>query len=131
MSHAHLIGEAEAIWWRCSEGDWREAFTHHPMVGADPAKLRAKFGKTADWAGDEQAGARAASDETLAALASANQAYFDKFGFIFIICASGKSAEEMLSAVEARIHGAQAREIFTAAGEQAKITKLRLEKLIQ
>jgi allantoicase len=130
-SHAHLIGEAEAIWWRCSEGDWREAFTHHPMVGADPAKLREKFGKTADWAGDEQAGARAASDETLAALASANQAYFDKFGFIFIICASGKSAEEMLSAVEARIHGAQAREIFTAAGEQAKITKLRLEKLIQ
>lgn len=128
-SRAHLHGAAERIWWSLGDGDWREAFTHHPRIGADPAALRRRFGATADWSAGEQAGVEAASEETIRALAKGNQAYEDRFGHIFIVCASGLTAEAMLGMLEDRMPNAPEFELRIAAGEQARITALRLDKL--
>ena len=129
-SLTQLLGEAERAWWGLGDGDWREAFTHHPKIGADPASLRAKFGATADWAKGEQAGVTGASDAIIEALAAGNTAYEARFGFIFIVCASGLSAAEMLTRLAERRDNEPAAELRIAAGEQAKITRLRLLKLV-
>lgn len=128
-STTHLFGEAEAAWWRLGDGDWKEAFTHHPKIGADPAALREKFGATASWAAGEQAGVESADEATIQALATGNTAYEARFRFIFIVCASGLSAAEMLARLVERMPNEPAAELRIAAGEQAKITRLRLEKL--
>ena len=128
-SRTHLHGAAEQIWWALGDGDWHEAFTHHPRIGADPDALRAKFGATADWSEGEQAGVAAASEETIQALAQGNRDYEARFGHIFIVCASGLRADTMLSMLQARMPNAPEFELRVAAGEQAKITALRLEKL--
>jgi 2-oxo-4-hydroxy-4-carboxy-5-ureidoimidazoline decarboxylase len=109
--------------------DWREAFSHHPRIG-DREALRAKFAATRSWAAGEQAGVDAAGDDVLDALALANREYEDQFGYIFIVCASGKSALEMLRLLRERLRNDPQRELGVAAGEQAKITRLRLDKLL-
>ncbi len=129
-SRAQLFGEAENQWWKLAPKDWREAFTHHPKIGADVEALRAKFAATASWSEGEQSGVAEASDDTLRALAQGNTDYEARFGFIFIVCASGKSAAQMLALLQRRADNDPAQEIFIAAGEQAKITALRLEKLL-
>ena len=101
-----LLDEAEEIWYECSEYDWKEAFAHHPKIG-DVESMTKKFTSTAQWASGEQSGVNVASKETIEALAAGNRLYLEKFGYIFIVCATGKSA-----------------------AEQNKITKLRLEKLL-
>jgi 2-oxo-4-hydroxy-4-carboxy-5-ureidoimidazoline decarboxylase len=111
------------------EADWREAFTHHPRIG-DVSKLREKFASTATWSSQEQKGVSGASEETIQALAQGNRAYEEKFGFIFLVCATGKSAEEMLALLRERMPNDAAAELRIAAGEQAKITRIRLEKLL-
>ena len=133
-SRAHLYGEAERQWWRLGDGDWKEAFTHHPRIGADLALLRAKYAPTADWASGEQAGIAGASDDVLQALVAGNIAYEVSFGHIFLVCASGRTASEMLTMLRERMEnatapGGHAAELRVAAGEQVKITRLRLEKL--
>ena len=110
--------------------DWREAFAHHPKIG-DLESLRRRFATTAAWASGEQAGASGASPRTLARLAEDNRAYEEKFGYIFIVCATGKSADEMLAALEGRLENSPETEIVIAAAEQRKITRLRLEKLLR
>lgn len=112
-----------------TENDWLEAFTHHPKIG-DVESLRKKFASTATWASGEQAGAASASEEVLQGLARGNQAYEERNGFIFIVCATGKRADEMLAILNARLANDRATELRNAAGEQAKITRLRLEKLL-
>ena len=129
-SVTQLLGEAEHGWWRLGDGDWREAFTHHPKIGADPASLRKKFGGTAAWAAGEQAGVAAASDALIEALSSGNRLYEARFGFIFIVCATGLSAAEMLAQLRERLDNDPAAELRIAAGEQLKITRLRLLKLV-
>jgi 2-oxo-4-hydroxy-4-carboxy-5-ureidoimidazoline decarboxylase len=109
--------------------DWREAFAHHPRIG-DVAALREKFAATAHWAGDEQKGASSADDATIEALAAGNRDYEARFGFIFIVCATGKSASEMLALLQARLPQKPETELKIAAEEQRKITRLRLEKLL-
>jgi 2-oxo-4-hydroxy-4-carboxy-5-ureidoimidazoline decarboxylase len=126
---AVLLKDAESTWSVMMPRDWMEAFEHHPRIG-DKDALREKFAKTADWAKGEQSGAAAADDATLEALAAGNAEYEGKFGFIFIVCATGKSAKEMLALLNARLPNIQAAEMKLAAAEQAKITKLRLEKLL-
>ena len=111
------------------ENDWLEAFRHHPKIG-DIASLREKFAATAAWAGGEQAGTAGASEAVLLDLAAGNAAYEARFGFIFIICASGKTAAAMLAALQARLPNDAATELPIAANEQRKITRLRLEKLL-
>ena len=129
VSAAHLQGEALRLWWRLDEADWREAFTHHPAIGASLEGLRARFGATADWSAGEQAGVAQADAETLQALADGNTAYLQRFGMIFIVCASGLSARAMLDRLRARLDNAPEEELRIAAGEQAQITALRLDKL--
>jgi 2-oxo-4-hydroxy-4-carboxy-5-ureidoimidazoline decarboxylase len=121
--------EAERAWRALPAAGWLEAFTHHPRIG-DVEALRRRFASTATWAANEQRGAAAASEETLAALARGNHAYEERFGYIFIVCATGKSAEEMRALLDARLGNDPAREIHLAAEEQMKITGLRLDKLI-
>jgi 2-oxo-4-hydroxy-4-carboxy-5-ureidoimidazoline decarboxylase len=109
--------------------DWLESFSHHPRIGEIGA-LRAKFAGTAAWAGAEQAGAATASEHTLRALAEGNRAYEARFGYIFVVCATGLSADEMLAQLRARLDHDSDTEFAVAVGEQRKITRLRLEKLL-
>ena len=124
-----LLEDAEEQWFKCSESDWKEAFSHHPKIG-DTASLKKKFSSTAQWASGEQSGVNAASQQTIEALAEGNRKYEDKFGYIFIVCATGKTAEEMLEILTSRLSNDPKDEIEIAADEQNKITKLRLEKLL-
>lgn len=126
---AALLAAADEVWYGLGEADWREAFAHHPKIG-DVGALKEKFASTAAWAAGEQGAVRQASADTLGALAAGNAAYEAKFGYIFIVCATGKSADEMLALLQARLPHAPATEIHLAMGEQAKITRLRLEKLL-
>lgn len=124
-----LLDEAEEIWYECSEDDWKEAFAHHPKIG-DVESLAKKFATTAQWASGEQSGVNTAPKETIEALAAGNRLYEEKFGYIFIVCATGKSATEMLDLLQGRLQNKPEAEIKIAAAEQNKITKLRLEKLL-
>jgi 2-oxo-4-hydroxy-4-carboxy-5-ureidoimidazoline decarboxylase len=126
---AALLAASDAAWAGTGEADWREAFSHHPRIGGRDA-LREKFAATRAWAKGEQSGAAAASEAVLEALAAGNAAYEKKFGHIFIVCATGKSAAEMLDLLQSRMPNDAAAELRLAAGEQNKITKIRLEKLI-
>ena len=127
---AALFEAAERAFGGLERADWLEAFAHHPRIG-DLAALRAKYASTAAWAGEEQRGAAGAGEAVLAALADGNRAYEERFGYIFIVCATGKSANEMLTLLRARMPNPPEREIGNAAGEQMKITRLRLEKLLE
>jgi len=125
-----LLALADKSWGQCTEKDWHEAFAHHPKIG-DVNTLKEKFARTADWAANEQASVKAATDTVLQELAQGNQTYEDKFGYIFIVCATGKSAAEMLALLKARLPNPPDVEINIAAAEQSKITKIRLQKLLQ
>jgi 2-oxo-4-hydroxy-4-carboxy-5-ureidoimidazoline decarboxylase len=129
VSRAHAFGLAEDLWWHMGDGDWLEAFTHHPQIGADVATLREKYASTAKQSAAEQAGVEEAGEATLKALSTANTEYLARFGWIFLVCATGKSASEMLALLRERIDNEPAAELRIAAGEQVKITRLRLEKL--
>jgi OHCU decarboxylase len=119
-AHA-LFAAAETAWWALDERDWREAFAAHPRIGererADAAARR------------EQAGVASADARTLAELADGNRRYEERFGHVFIVCASGRTAEAMLADLRRRLESEPAVELRVAAGEQAKITRLRLEAL--
>ena len=125
-----LMQQATTSWNDLSEADWREAFTHHPKIGGDVAALREKFASTSTWAEGEQAAVKEASQATLEALAAGNTAYEQKFGYIFIVCATGKTAAEMLALLQVRLPNTPEVEIIIAMGEQDKITRIRLEKLL-
>lgn len=120
---------ANDIWASLSEADFLEAFEGHPRIG-DVSTLKEKFARTAGSAGHEQSGMQQADDALLYKMKDLNDEYFDKFGFIFIVCATGKSAREMLDLLEARLPNDSAVELAIAAGEQAKITKIRLSQLL-
>ncbi|TGE26956.1 2-oxo-4-hydroxy-4-carboxy-5-ureidoimidazoline decarboxylase [Hymenobacter metallicola] len=124
-----LFQQAHDIWYRLAEADWREAFTHHPKIG-DVNSLKEKFASTSTWAEGEQGAVKQASQATLEALAAGNDAYEQKFGYIFIVCATGKSADEMLALLQARLPNSPTQEIHVAMAEQDKITRIRLEKLL-
>jgi 2-oxo-4-hydroxy-4-carboxy-5-ureidoimidazoline decarboxylase len=124
-----LFLAADGAWELCSPTDWLEAFAHHPRIG-DIEGLRRKFADTAAWAAGEQAGAAQADEATLAALAAGNATYEARFGHIFIVCATGKRADEMLTMLNARVANEPEAEARIAAAEQHKITRIRLEKLL-
>jgi 2-oxo-4-hydroxy-4-carboxy-5-ureidoimidazoline decarboxylase len=124
-----LFAAADRAWSTMERADILEAFSHHPRIGSDLEALRAKYASTAGWSADEQRGALSASEHTLTRLRDGNQAYEARFGHIFIVCATGKSADEMLSLLEARLGNEPLAELAIAAAEQHKITRLRLAKL--
>ncbi len=123
-----LFSKAQENWNGCKEDDYLEAFEHHPKIG-DINSLKKKFENTAQWAQGEQAAVQETSDEVLQALAEGNKAYEDKFGYIFIVSATGKSAEEMLEILQKRLQNTPEEELEIAAAEQSKIIKIRLEKI--
>ena len=121
-SDADLLATAERVWWGLGRTDWLEAFAAHPRIG--------DRGAMADWARREQAGADGAAVATLAALAQGNLTYEQRFGHVFLISATGKTADGMLGALRGRLTNDPATELRVAAEEQAKITRLRLDKLV-
>jgi 2-oxo-4-hydroxy-4-carboxy-5-ureidoimidazoline decarboxylase len=128
VSQHALLELAEACFDRLERDDWLEAFACHPKIG-DFNSLRMKFAGNKDWSAGEQAGVEAAEEETLRALAAGNAAYETRFGYLFIVCATGKSAAEMLDLLRQRLCNNPTDELPVAAREQRKITQLRLEKL--
>ncbi|PCH65569.1 MAG: OHCU decarboxylase [Bacteroidetes bacterium] len=128
-SENELFNIAEQTWHECSNEDWLEAFSHHPKLG-DLGSLKKKFANTSEWAGEEQSGANSATPEIIEELAVANKAYEEKFGFIYILCATGKTAKTMLSILRVRLNNDRETELKMAMVEQNKITVLRLEKLL-
>lgn len=124
-----LLKISDIIWANCSDQDGLEAFTHHPKIG-DLKSLEKKFDSTKEWAGGEQSGVNNAAHDTLVALAKGNEAYEKKFGYIFIVCATGKTADEMLTLLTVRLKNDAEAELKIAMSEQNKITHIRLEKLI-
>jgi len=127
---AALLNQAEQIWQSLETQDWQEAFAAHPKIGAkkDAPKQQAQ---SAEWSSSEQLGTQAASNLVLDKLTEANRLYEEKFGYIFIVCATGKSAEEMLEICCKRVYNTADVELFIAAEEQRKITEIRLKKLLE
>jgi allantoicase len=127
---ADLLETADKSWASLGRREWLAAFRYHPAIGGVRAK--GKQSKTAQrWAAGEQSGGLMASQETRAALAAANRAYQSKFGYVFLICATGKSSEAVLKNLQERMSNDPEVELRKAAEEQRKITRLRLEKLLE
>jgi 2-oxo-4-hydroxy-4-carboxy-5-ureidoimidazoline decarboxylase len=124
-----LFAAADEVWGGLGPADWSEAFAHHPRIG-DKEALRERFAATRQWAAGEQSGVSAASEQVLDELARGNRDYEARFGRIFIVCATGKGAEEMLGLLKQRLRNDRETEGRIAAAEQAKITRIRLEKLL-
>ena len=115
-----LLAIAERTWWSLEAADWLEAFAAHPRIGE-----RA----TSTWSAEEQSVAAASAlADVSTRLAEGNRAYEQRFGYTFLICATGRSAAELLAVLERRLAGHAADELQIAAAEQRKITALRLEK---
>lgn len=125
----NLKAAAAASWQALDSADYLQAFEAHPMIG-DVDSLRKKYASTKAIAAGEQSGAADADEAILAELAALNKDYLEKFGFIFIVFATGKSAAEMLAILKGRIGNDRAAEIRNAAAEQLKITLLRIDKLL-
>ena len=124
-----LISQADLVWEGLQERDYLQAFEAHPKIG-DVNSLREKYANTKAMAGGEQSGVDGADDDVILRLSDGNTAYENKFGFIFIVCATGKSAAEMLALLEARLPNSRDTEIKNASIEQAKITTIRLNKML-
>lgn len=124
-----LLETQEDIWKSLDKDDFLEAFDGHPKIG-NVNSLKQKYAHTKELASGEQSGVNSASDDVIQELADYNEKYEKRFGYIFIVCATGKSAGEMLEILKSRINNEPAVELRIAAGEQAKITKIRLEKLL-
>ena len=130
VSDVKVVSRAEEAASKMTESDWLEAFEAHPRIG-DVDSLKKKFANTKATASNEQSGVGEADETTLNRLAEANKQYFNKFGCIFIVFATGKSAAQMLALLEQRLPNDRTTEITNAAAEQLKITLLRLRKLTQ
>lgn len=124
-----LLAAADEAWQKMDEPNLLEAFSAHPQIG-NMESLRAKYAATKSLAAGEQSSVAAAGEAVLQVLADGNRAYLEKFGFIFIVCATGKSAREMLDLLLARLPNDRRQELANAAEEQRKITAIRLRKLV-
>jgi len=125
-----LIKQAEEIWLNLDAQDWLEAFAAHPKIGAKKT-VSSQSAQSVEWSNAEQSGTQTAADSLRDELEKANSLYEEKFGFIFIVCATGKSAEEMLDLCRRRVRNDADAEIRIAADEQRKITEIRLKKLLE
>jgi OHCU decarboxylase len=131
---AELLAAGDEIWRSLGREDWLEAFARHPQIGekAIEKRIEAQPGQplSSRWSAEEQSGAQRNSADIMARLAEGNRAYLRRFGYIFIVCATGKTAEEMLAILERRLQNDASAELTIAAEEQRRITRLRLEKLL-
>jgi 2-oxo-4-hydroxy-4-carboxy-5-ureidoimidazoline decarboxylase len=127
-SAAQLHAAAEEIWRGLRREDWLEAFAHHPRIGG--AVTDPKLAAARQWSQSEQSGMAGAPEELRQRLAQANDAYLNKFGYTFLICATGRSAGEMLDQLLERLENDAETELAVAVEEQRLITRLRLEKML-
>ncbi len=121
-----LFDASDAVWRGLAEEDWREAFDSHPRIGQQHA--RATTAESIAWSSEEQRAAMSPDESTKLALAAANRQYEERFGRIFIVCASGKSTAEILAILERRMNDTAAAEMLEAAEQQRQITQLRLRR---
>jgi len=124
-----LLAASNDIWWSLDRSDWLEAFCSHPKIGEKKAADKVSA-QSQQWSGQEQSGVAHATQNTVDSLAALNEDYEQKFGFIFIVCATGKTSDEMLSVLRERLQHDREAELPIAAAEQGKITELRLKKLL-
>lgn len=124
-----LFTEADRFWFALTREDWLEAFGHHPRIGERNLSAP-KFAATAQQSSREQSGMNAASDADRSAFAEGNAEYERRFGHVFLICATGRSAAAMLEQLRTRLSNDAATELTNAAREQAMITRLRLERML-
>jgi 2-oxo-4-hydroxy-4-carboxy-5-ureidoimidazoline decarboxylase len=125
-----LHAEADRVWATMEEPDWLEAFACHPRIGAGIGERKAAHAtpQSTTWSAQEQSGASTAAERVLAELARGNAIYEERFGFTYIVCATGKSAEEMLNLLNRRLASVRAAELREAAEQQRQITQIRLQK---
>ncbi|HEY0796564.1 MAG TPA: 2-oxo-4-hydroxy-4-carboxy-5-ureidoimidazoline decarboxylase [Acidisarcina sp.] len=126
-SEADLRTAADAVWWSLRRADWLEAFSCHPRIGGVVAGGSGK-GALERWSDKEQSQVSLAGDKVLSELALGNAKYAARFGFTYIVCATGKSAEEMLDILNHRLGNDHATEVREAAEQQRQITQIRLSK---
>jgi 2-oxo-4-hydroxy-4-carboxy-5-ureidoimidazoline decarboxylase len=129
-SGAALVDAADRIWAGLEPTDWREAFAAHPRIG-ESGGAAPHAGAKADWSSSEQSGVRDASASLRLRLAAANREYDSRFGYRFIICATGRSAEAMLADLDRRLANDPDQELRVAAEEQCRITRLRIGRLLE
>lgn len=125
-----ILRASDRIWWGLEAKDWLEAFSHHPKIGERRAAQEVSE-EARRWSEEEQSSTGLAAEETMLELINANHEYERKFGFIFIVCATGKSTEEMLNLLKVRLKNGVDQELRIAAEEQRRITNLRLKKLLE
>ena len=125
-----VFSAADRIWSSLSASDWVEAFEHHPRIGERTGAIP-QGERGAAWSSREQAGIESAGDDVRKELAAVNQEYEQRFGYIYIVCATGKTSGEMLALARKRLRNAAGAEVRVAAEEQRKITRLRLQKLLE
>jgi OHCU decarboxylase len=125
-----LIARANEIWWSLTESDWLEAFRGHPKIG-EKKTAQPVAAQSQQWSTQEQRGVQDATPDAITKLARLNREYEEKFGFIFIVCATGKSSDEILALLEERLQNDAVAELPIAAAEQAKIIEIRLRKLLE
>ncbi len=125
-SVAELGEAADLVWATMKEADWMEAFACHPRIGE--RKATHATGKSAEWSRQEQSSAIRAEEKVLAEIAEGNARYEERYGFTYIVCATGKTAEEMLAILKRRLTGTRATELREAAEQQRKILQIRLGK---
>ncbi|KAG5180412.1 putative OHCU decarboxylase [Tribonema minus] len=125
-SESQARNTLDACWAAMGPQEWLEAFSAHPRIGAGGGDHK----KPSGWEAEEQKGAATAGQQVLQGLREWNRKYDDKFGFVFLICATGKSADEMLAALRARYHHHASTEMAVAAEEHRKITQIRFTKLL-
>jgi len=123
-----VLRAADDVWASLGPEDWHEAFAHHPRIG-EQRSAAAQDARAATWSAGEQAGVTSAHGSVQDELASVNQAYEERFGHVYIVCATGKSAGELLAIARERLGKAPDVELRIAAEEQRKITRLRLQRL--
>jgi 2-oxo-4-hydroxy-4-carboxy-5-ureidoimidazoline decarboxylase len=124
---AELLERSDEVWALLDSPDWDEAFASHPRIGDKKAPASATE-KSAAWSSQEQSGVELAGDDVQERLRRGNEEYERRFGRIYIVCATGKSAEEMLAILERRLENDEATELREADEQQRQITQLRLRK---
>ncbi len=128
-SLSELNQAARDVWWSLDRDDWLEAFRSHPKIGERKAQTDVTP-QSQSWSEQEQSSVGTTGEGVKDELARLNLEYEKKFGYIFIVCATGKTSEEMLAILDQRLHNEPGDELPIAAAEQAKITELRLAKLL-
>ncbi len=129
INESQLFEAADKAWAVTDELDWMQAFKAHPRIGERTAAYASR--QSSSWSEEEQSDATTAQDAILAELATANASYEEKFGFTYIVCATGKSAEEMLAILRRRLASKRPFELREAAEQQRQITQLRLRKWLR